>query len=122
MFPALAVASSALGALQIFGETASAIRAGIGVVGQAQNVASQYKLRTHGSSLVDITQSARVEPLCIVDARLVNQEFMSDVMQTALSLFTAYYMQAVEIITNINDISVAQRLQSLNPTPHMLGQ
>lgn len=67
------------------------------------------------SSLIDVSQAARVEPLLLVDADAMNLEYVSDVAQTLHSMFTGYYLQAVEMVSTIGSVRVADKLQPLNP-------
>lgn len=66
-------------------------------------------------SLSDVTKLTRVEPLTIISKDLINLEYMVDVNQALLSLFSAYYLQAVAVLTTINNIEVVKVLDSLNP-------
>lgn len=77
-------------------------------------------------SLADVTKLTRVEPLTIISKDLINLEYMTDVNQSLLSLFSAYYLQAVAILTTINNVEVVKVLDSLNPdrdaTGFLLGE
>jgi hypothetical protein len=66
-------------------------------------------------SLADVTRSARVEPLTIVSKDLVAAEYTPDVMQTVLSIFTGYYLQAVALTSKVDGIQVIKVLDQLNP-------
>lgn len=67
------------------------------------------------SSLADLARPARVEPLAIIDATLVDQPYMTDVMRLALTTFTGYYLQAAARILNIERLHTVRVLDSLNP-------
>lgn len=101
MIPYAAGAQAASGALDMVRQVANAIK--------------QTDKALGGTSLIDITQSARVEPLLLVDADLMNLEYMPEVAQTMQNLFAGYYLQAIEIITNVGGVKVADRLAPLNP-------
>ncbi|MNB58628.1 hypothetical protein D3C75_74490 [compost metagenome] len=60
--------------------------------------------------LVRFTQSARVEPILLMDKRAVNIPFIQDVVHTAYNMFTGYWLLAVSLDTKINDVSVGRRL------------
>ncbi|MND17223.1 hypothetical protein D3C80_74830 [compost metagenome] len=60
--------------------------------------------------LVRFTQSARVEPIMLMDKRAVNIPFIQDVVHTAYNMFTGYWLLAVSLDTKINDVSVGRRL------------
>ncbi len=67
-------------------------------------------------SLVEFTQAARVEPLCILGSDVVNLEFMPLVMQSLQSIFTGYYLQAIALTTQVNSVKVIKVLDKLNPS------
>lgn len=68
------------------------------------------------SSLADLSKPARVEPICMVDGSLNGQPYMPDVMRTALSIFTGYYLQGAAMLMNIGRVETLRVLDSLNPT------
>lgn len=63
------------------------------------------------SSLIDVSNAARVEPLTVVSSDCVHLEYMPDVMQTMQSLFTGYYLQAISLATDIGNVNVAKILE-----------
>lgn len=70
----------------------------------------------NNTSLMDVGKVARVEPLVIVDSDCANVEFLPDVMQSLLTLFSGYYLQAAELLgTKIDGVSIARKLAPLNP-------
>lgn len=66
-------------------------------------------------SLVGVSKSARVEPLTVVSKDLLPYENLTEVLQTLLSIFTGYYLQAVSLSTTINNVEVSKILDRLNP-------
>lgn len=66
-------------------------------------------------SLLDYTAATRVEPLALVDIGLWNQPYITDVMQSALTMFASLYLSAVSISTTINGVSISRRLEQFNP-------
>lgn len=76
--------------------------------------ANAIKNSTSGS-LVKLTSVSRVEPLCIVDSDCIQLEYISDVLMTMQSIFTAYYLQAVSLIGTVSGVQVAKELDKLNP-------
>lgn len=60
--------------------------------------------------LVRFTQSARVEPILLMDKRAVNIPFIQDVVHTAYNMFTGYWLLAVSLDTKINGVSVGRKL------------
>lgn len=67
------------------------------------------------NSLSEATKLLRVEPLTIVSRDLASLDYMPDVMQSMLSIFSAYYLQAVNMLTKVNDVHVLRMLDRLNP-------
>ena len=72
-------------------------------------------------SLHDITKLTRVEPLTIISKDLINQDYIKDVSQTALSMFIGYYLQAVAIVSNVKTAEVIRVLDALNPERDSTG-
>ena len=70
-------------------------------------------------SLVESTQVARVEPLTILSKDLITVEYTPEVMQTLLSLFTGYYLQAISLSVKIQGINVIKVLDRVNPDRHL---
>ncbi len=66
-------------------------------------------------SLIEYTKPMRVEPIVLVDRDCAYYEGIDDVMQSLLSIFSGYYLMAVSLSTQIGNISVLQKLGSLNP-------
>lgn len=66
-------------------------------------------------SLSEITKLTRVEPLTIISKDLLNVEYMVDVNQSLLNMFAGYYLQAISILTKVNDVEVVRILDALNP-------
>lgn len=75
------------------------------------NVTNLYTTK----SLPEITKLTRVEPLCIVSRDLLTYADMPDISQSMLSIFAGHYLQAVSILTQINDVEVVRILDRLNP-------
>lgn len=67
------------------------------------------------SSLIEQTEVARVEPLCLVDSGIRAQEIMPSLMNTVLNLFSGFYLQAISIQTQIGSVQVRKHLDQLNP-------
>lgn len=66
-------------------------------------------------SLIDVTQVARVEPIALIDVDCMNLEYVNDVVETMHTLFSGYYLQAINLLGNVGGVSVAKRLAPLNP-------
>jgi hypothetical protein len=87
----------------------------IQTISELAKKSAQYSSRVKPGSLVEFTQSARVEPLCILGSDVVNLEFMPLVMQSLQSIFTGYYLQAIALTTQVNSVKVIKVLDKLNP-------
>lgn len=92
----------------------------IGHVRDTVSAISQFKSIIDGmsgeSSLVSATSMARVEPLCIVDADVINVEYLGDTLNVLQNIFSGYYLQALQLLTNLGSIKVTQTLGRLNPS------
>jgi hypothetical protein len=66
-------------------------------------------------SLTESTKLTRVEPLTIISKDCLNLEYMQDVQQGVLSIFCGYYLQAISLLTKVNDVEVVRILDKLNP-------
>lgn len=66
-------------------------------------------------SLIEYTQPARAEPVTLLDERFILLPYASDVMQSLLSIFAGYYLQAAAISSSINNVKVIEILERLNP-------
>ena len=100
------------GALAMAGQVTGRLKAAGDTVGKT----AQY---IKNGSLTDITRAARVEPLTLVDADCMNVEFLPEVMQSLQSIFSGYYLQAINMIGNVGGVSVAKKLAPLNPNRSM---
>jgi hypothetical protein len=95
--------------------TAMASGTVIQTISELAKKSAQFSSRVKPGSLVEFTQSARVEPLCILGSDVVNLEFMPLVMQSLQSIFTGYYLQAIALTTQVNSVKVIKVLDKLNP-------
>lgn len=80
-----------------------------------RNDGKNAMLSSGSPSLIEFTQSSRVEPLVIIDSTIKSEAIVSDVQHTLCSLFSGYYLMAVAQMGVIGDVSVTQRLDKLNP-------
>lgn len=72
-------------------------------------------------SLIDYTAVSRVEPIVIIDNDCIHTEIVNNVMQSLLTMFAGYYLQAFNISVNIGKINVRGKLDSLNPNRNPLN-
>lgn len=66
-------------------------------------------------SLIEYTKPARVEPIVLMDQKVVGLPYTGDVMQSLTSLFSGYYLQAVALSVNVGRVDVIKLLDKLNP-------
>lgn len=71
-------------------------------------------------SLIDYTRPSRVEPLCLIDADLVFWDGTNEVMQSFLSQFCGWYLQAVALSATVGKVEVMRHLDKLNPRRNAL--
>lgn len=76
---------------------------------------SQGSAILKGKSPVDIANACRVEPMCLVDERILHWTHLPVVMQTNLDLFTGYWAQAANALLNVTAIETMKVLDALNP-------
>jgi hypothetical protein len=68
-----------------------------------------------GKSPTDFAKACRVEPLVLVDERIMHYQQLSLVMGATLDLFTGYYAQAANTILNVKSVEIMSKLEQLNP-------
>ena len=66
-------------------------------------------------SLIEYTQSTRVEPIVLLDTGCVHLPYIEDILKVVNSLFAAYYLQAVAISVNVGRVDTVRLLDRLNP-------
>lgn len=66
----------------------------------------------YGSSLVSATQSVRVEPYVVVDARCARLPYAKDVMVLGQKLYSAYYLLANAAENSISGVKLGKRLDN----------
>jgi len=81
------------------------------IVNKVRNVTNYYT----NKSISDVAKLTRVEPLTIVSKDCLNLDYMPDVMNSLLSIFSGYYLQAVSILSTVNEVEFIKLLDSLNP-------
>lgn len=67
------------------------------------------------NSLIEYTKPTRVEPIVLMDDRVVGLSFTNDIMQSLTSIFSGYYLQAVALSVNVGRVDVIKLLDKLNP-------
>lgn len=81
------------------------------LINQVRNVTNFYNTK----SLSEVTKLTRVEPLTIISRQCLNLDYMQDINATLLNIFAGYYLQAVSMLTKVNDVEVIRILDKLNP-------
>ncbi len=82
----------------------------------AGNIASRILGIQKRDSLASFTRATRIEPIALVDKSISHQPWMTDLMQSAVSIFTGYYLQAVALTNvSVSGVSALKVLDSLNP-------
>lgn len=72
---------------------------------------------TMRGSLSELSKPARVEPFTIISNDLMQREdVIHDVLDTVLSVFSAYYLQAISLDATIDGIRVADYLNKFSPS------
>jgi hypothetical protein len=84
-------------------------------IGKIINTGEKIAAYQKDQSLSEFSRLTQVEPIAVISNDLINLDYMPDVMQTVLAVFTGYYMQAVSIITAIDSIKIIKTLDRLNP-------
>lgn len=94
------------------------------VVGDAASLVKDYKRANaymEGGSIADLAKMTQVEPTVIVSPDCINLDYMPQVQQSILSLFCAYYLQAVDILSSVEGAQPLKVLDSLNPNRDSTG-
>lgn len=73
-------------------------------------------------SLIDYTQESRVEPIALIGTDVLFNDMLPEVMQSLLSQFAGYYLQAVAISMTVGNIEVQRTLGKLNPRRNALNE
>lgn len=73
------------------------------------------------SSLTSITKLTRAEPLTIISNDCANLEYLPELLNTTASVYSGYFLQAVAMLTRVNDVEVVRLLDRLNPDRDSTG-
>lgn len=74
-----------------------------------------WQKKAKSDSLISYTKATRVEPICIIDNRVLHLSYTHDILQSLNSLFAGFYLQAAALSVNIGKINVGNMLGHLNP-------
>ena len=78
-------------------------------------------LTKSGGSLNEYTKALRVEPIVLIDQSVESLPYTEDILKTCLTMFSAYYLQAIAISVNVGKVDVARMFDHLNPERGMSG-
>lgn len=67
------------------------------------------------SSLTQYTAPTRAEPITLIDTTLLSYPDLTKILQSAVSLYAAYYIQAIYLSVNVGKIDVIRLLEKVNP-------
>lgn len=84
-------------------------------IGDLANVFNKAKGSYQTISLSEVTKIARVEPLTVISKDCLQLEYLPDVLQSMVNIFTGYYLQAVALQTKIDNVNIRKVLDRLNP-------
>jgi hypothetical protein len=97
------------------------VTTGLGMAAKIVNTIKGGMAYYKDSSLPEVTKLTQVEPYTIVSKDLLNNPETKTVLNSLLSIFTAYYLQAVDILTKVQDVEVVRILDKLNPNRDETG-
>lgn len=100
--------ASTLGILQTVENITNAMRLG-------GNAIKQYGEFVGDSNIIKLSQSTRINARTYMDQRCTSIDGIDDVLQSVLSLYTGFFMQAVDSMSTINSVTVGQKLAPFNP-------
>lgn len=109
MGPSLAQGATSLMALPLLKTVATWVTKNRGAIDKSITKASTP------DNLAKFTAGTRVEPITLVDQRLMGQDSTSQALMALSSLFTAYYLQAVSLLVNVGKVNTLRLLDSINP-------
>lgn len=75
-----------------------------------------YKIMANGTSLVEASQAASVNPILIVDESLAGMQQLTEISGVVQNMFAAYYLSAASLMTAINGVKISESLGPLNPS------
>lgn len=73
------------------------------------------------SSLTSITKLTRAEPLTVISNDCANLDYLPDILNALVSIYSGYILQAVSVLTRVNDVEVVRILDRINPDRDSTG-
>jgi hypothetical protein len=74
-----------------------------------------FKYMTKGTSLIEASQAASVNPILIVDESLSGMQQLTEISGVVQNMFAAYYLSAASLMTSVNGVKISETLGPLNP-------
>lgn len=74
------------------------------------------------TSLSSVAKATTVEPFCVISKDCANLEYMYDVNNTLLNMFTAYYLQAVSTMLHIDNVVIRKLLNATGTNLHFIQE
>lgn len=84
-------------------------------IGNAVRTLRNVDAYQKNKSLADVGKLTRVEPLTVVSKDCITLDYLPEIMNTTLNVFSAYYLQAVSIYGQIDSVRIMKILDRLNP-------
>ena len=72
-------------------------------------------------SYTDLAKLTTLQPIVIESSDLANLDYLPAVHNTALSLFCAQYLQALDVLCGVQDVAVLKILDKMNPERDLTG-
>lgn len=72
-------------------------------------------------SLIDYTAPARVEPTMLFDTSLATVPYISDVIATMHSLYSAFYLMAISLDHEVGGVTARSKLDKFNPDRSLIN-
>lgn len=76
---------------------------------------------TNDSSLTQMTKLTRAEPLTVISQDCANLEYLPNLLNNLTSIYSGYFLQAVSMLTTVNNVEVVRVLDALNPNRDSTG-
>lgn len=113
-FPLLSAAYAAAGHISTVGLAVVGV---LSVLRKVFHVGSKLQKGYETQSLIDAARATQVEPITVISPDIRHLEYSTQILNTMLNLFVAYYLQAVETYGVVQDARVAKILSRVNPNP-----
>jgi hypothetical protein len=107
------------------GDTLDLIETGQSAITGVAKIVDYFKSNVAGhfsdTSLTSITKLLRSEPLTIISQDCANLKELPELLNGLSSIYSAYIMQAVAMLSRVNDVEVVRILDRLNPNRDSTG-